>query len=77
MKRADLTTGVGQLRDALDKLQRSWADTRDHWNDANSRNIEENHLRPLGTEVAAAFPVIHQLAAILAQAERECGPQER
>lgn len=74
MKIADLNTGTGQLRDALDVLQRAWADVREKWNDANARNIEENHLRPLAGELAAAFPAIDQLAALLDKAGRECGP---
>ena len=74
MKKADLTTGVSQLRDALEQLQRAWWNARESWRDENSRNIEENHLQPLGSEVASAFPIIHQFAAVLAQAERECGP---
>jgi hypothetical protein len=74
MKIADLNTGTGQLRDALDLLQRAWSDARQKWNDANARNIEENHLRPLASELAAAFPAIEQLAAVLDKAGRECGP---
>jgi len=74
MKIADLTGGVGQLRDAVEALQRAWADARQSWTDENSRNLEENHLRPIIREVAAVDPVIHQLAIVLARAERECGP---
>lgn len=74
MKIADLTTGANQLRDALDVLQRAWGDTREKWNDANSRDLEQNHLRPIARELAAAFPAIDQLAQVLAQAERECQP---
>jgi hypothetical protein len=74
MKVADVTTGVSQLRDALEQLQRTWADTREHWRDENSRLLEENHLQPLVREATAAYPVIHELAAVLAQAERECRP---
>lgn len=73
MKIADLNTGAAQLRDALDVLQRAWFDAREKWNDANSRNIEENHLRPLGSDLAATFPAIEQLAAVLEKAGRECG----
>ena len=74
MRIADLTSGVCQLRDATESLQRAWSETRELWRDQNSRNLEENHLRPLASEVAAAFPIIHELAGVLAQAERECGP---
>jgi CHAD domain-containing protein len=74
MRTADLTTGAGQLRDAFDVLERAWLDAREHWRDANSRTLEEQYLRPLAARVAAAFPAIRQLATVLAQAERECGP---
>jgi hypothetical protein len=74
MRIADLTTGTGQLRDALDTLQIAWGETKDNWKDANARNIEEEHLKPLAVEVAASYPVILNLASVLAQAERECGP---
>ena len=74
MRIADLTSGVCRLRDATESLQRAWSEARESWRDQNSRNLEENHLRPLASEVAATFPVIHELAGVLAQAERECGP---
>jgi len=76
MKIADLGTGAGQLRDAIESLRQAWSDTREHWNDANSLNFEEHHLRPLASNLAAAFPAIDQLASILNQAGRECGPWE-
>jgi len=74
MRIADLTGGMGQLRDAVEALQRAWAGARESWRDENSRNLEENHLRPLIQDIAAVDPVIHQLAGVLARAERECGP---
>ena len=74
MRIADLNSGVCQLRDALEDLQRAWGHARESWRDDNSRNLEENHLRPLAGEVSAVDPVIQQLAKVQAQAERECGP---
>ena len=74
MKIADLNTGMAQLREALDVLERAWFEVREKWDDANSRNIEENHLRPLGSDLASALPAIEQLAAVLDKAGRECGP---
>jgi hypothetical protein len=74
MKIADLNTGAGQLRDAFETLRQAWSDTRTYWNDANSLNFEERHLRPLASDLASAFPAIDQLASILNQAGRECGP---
>lgn len=74
MRIADLSTGAAQLRDALETLQLSWQTTQESWRDASSRNLEEQHLKPLAVEVAAAYPVILHLSSVLAQAERECGP---
>lgn len=73
MRIADMSTGIGQLREAIDDLQRAWHDAQEKWNDANSRNLEEHHLKPLGTAVASAYPAIQHIASALAQAERECG----
>ncbi len=74
MRIADLNSGTGQLREALETLQIAWDTTKDYWKDANARNIEEQHLTPLAVDVTAAFPVIMNLSSVLAQAERECGP---
>ena len=72
MRIADLSTGSARLRDALDVLAAEWADTRHDWRDANARSFEENHLKPLGDEVAAALAAVQHLAEVLAQAQREC-----
>ena len=74
MRIADLNTGAAQLREALEALHRAWGETRQHWNDANSRHLEDNHLRAIDSDLASAFPAIEQLAGVLMQAERECGP---
>jgi hypothetical protein len=71
---ADLNTGAAQLREALDALERAWSEARQHWNDANTRHLEENHLQVLRRELASAFPAIEQLSGVLAQAERDCEP---
>lgn len=76
MRIADLTTGSSQLRDALETVQLAWSNTQEQWQDASSRNLDEHHIKPLATAVAAAHPVILHLASVLAQAERECGPWE-
>ncbi len=74
MRIADLTTGASQLRDAEETLLLAWSDTKEQWQDASSRNLEEQHLKPLAVAVAAAHPVILHLASVLAQAECDCGP---
>ena len=72
MQIADLSTGAAQLRDAADVLAVRWDDTRQQWRDANSREIEENHLAPLATEINAALGAMSRLSQVFAQAQREC-----
>ena len=72
MRIADLSSGSARLRDATDALVAAWQETRQSWNDANSRSLEEDHLRPLGDEVQSAVAAIQHLAEVLARAQREC-----
>lgn len=72
MKIGDLSSGIGQLREATETLQRGWGLTQEQWKDAASRNFEENHLKPLGGEIASAMAAIQHLADVLAKARRDC-----
>ena len=74
MKLADLNTGMSQLREAMESLRQSWHDVGVHWNDANRRNFEEQHLLPLSIALTTAFPAIDQMAQLLNQAGRDCAP---
>lgn len=76
MNLANLTAASGRLRDAVDVLNNVWAETQVHWNDGNSRHLDENHMRPLGIEVVSAYAAIQGLADVLTKAERECGPRQ-
>lgn len=68
----DLSSPSARLRDALDVLAARWSDTRDDWDDANSRNLEETHLRPLGNDVMAALAAAGHLTDVMISAQREC-----
>ncbi len=74
MRIANLDTGRDQLRDAGETLERAWAETTDVWKDANSRNIEENHLAVLHVELIKILSAIQQLDDVLKQANRACEP---
>lgn len=74
MRIAELSSGLGRLRDAVETLQAAWQRTEQDWTDINSRNIYENHLKPVLVEVNSACSAIQLLADELALAERECGP---
>lgn len=72
MRIADLTSGAARLRDQTDVLIAAWGETRELWNDANSRNIEENHLNPVAEDVSAALTAVRHLAEVLDKAQRAC-----
>jgi hypothetical protein len=74
MRVADMSTGASRLREAAEVLMRAWEDTRPYWNDANSRNIEEQHLAPLMKEVTDALQAVTQYHEILSHGSRECQP---
>jgi hypothetical protein len=76
MNLANLSAASGRLRDAVDVLNNVWTETQVHWNDGNSRRLDEKQMRPLGIEVLSAYAAIQGLADVLARAERECGPQK-
>ena len=67
----NLRAAAGRLQDALDELLRKWEQTRDAWNDDNSRNIEEQFLQPLAIEVQGALPSIGLMGQAIQQAVRE------
>lgn len=72
----DLSFGANRIRKAVEDLQRDWAETTPEWDDANSRNMEKNHLEPLLVELTNAMGAIQRLSDALSQAERECAPWE-
>lgn len=68
----NLQAAAGRLQDALDQLLVVWEQTRDQWQDENSRHIEEELLAPLAQQVKASIPIIGQMSQALQQAAREC-----
>lgn len=72
MKTGNLTAYMTSLREALETLEESWAETQFSWNDAASRNLEQNHLQPLVPKVRGAFDASQRLTEVLAKAYRDC-----
>ena len=75
MRRFDLSTSAVKLQTALDDLQAHWHDATDQWRDEVSRKFAENHLEPIGPLVKNALDAVGRMAAVVAQAERDCGDQ--
>jgi len=75
MSIANLTTGAARIHESVDLLQKSWEDTKDHWNDQNCERFEKDHLQPLLTEVNAALVAINHLSDVIHQVHRACDEQ--
>jgi hypothetical protein len=76
MSQFDLTTPIGALRQVGDDVTREWNETIRVWNDANSREIEQNHLQPFLLELRDAINAMQRLAELVQQARRECLPDQ-
>jgi hypothetical protein len=71
-----LATGIGVLKRAHGDLNEKWAETKTSWNDAMSRQFEEDHLRPLSPQMQLTLAAIHRFQAALADAEKDCADNE-
>ncbi len=72
MRICDLNTGRSRLIRAAKQLREQWDETRDFWNDQNSRDFARDHLEPISPQINLMLAAIHRLAEVLEQAEREC-----
>jgi len=77
MSLCDLQTGLGQLAQAQSRLREQWTEAKTHWHDHSSRQFEEAHLREIPARLQLLVAAAQRLAAVLEQAERECGDPER
>lgn len=72
MRTGNLIAYMTSLREAIESLEESWAETRTVWNDAASRNLEQNHLQPIVPKVRSALDASQRLTEVLAKACRDC-----
>ena len=71
MNSGNIQSVVGRLQEALDTLKISWEQTADVWRDDNRRTFEEERLKNVAEEVAAAIPAISNLAQVIQAAQRD------
>ena len=76
MAMGSLIDGSGQLKAAADQLEETWAAARVEWQDAVSRNLDDEHLEPLFTQVRTTLDAIARLNGVLVSACRECEDRE-
>ena len=74
MQVVSLSTGPARIREALETLEIAWSETKDEWDDASSRNFEENHVQPIGPKVRQAMDAISRLRDAVARVGRDCEP---
>ena len=69
-----MSLGVGQvqLQEAYKELRLRWANAHEQWDDAMSRDFEQQHVAPLERQVRSAVSAMEQLGELVWQARREC-----
>lgn len=77
MALTDLSTPAARIYSALETLQVAWATVSEHWNDANSRSFEEEHLFPLAMTVKIALDAVGRMDEIVHHAEKACLDEQR
>ena len=64
--------GRGQLAKALTNLNLRWVEAKGSWDDAVSRQFEENFMVPLEMDMKNAASAMDHMASVLAQVRRDC-----
>jgi hypothetical protein len=64
--------GRGQLAKASKELIARWNDARLSWNDARSKEFEEQFLHPLETDLRKAADALDRVATMVSQIRRDC-----
>lgn len=77
MKHCDLTSSVGRMNKAMATLREKWLQTKEHWNDAASREFEEKHLQPLIPQMQFTIAAVQRLAEVIEKAEKDCEDGDR
>ena len=67
-----VTSAAIDLSNALKTIRLAWEETQQSWNDAVSRDFEENQWVPLDNQTRAVIQALDRLAPILARAVRDC-----
>ena len=71
MKCCDLISGLGRLQRSSSRLREKWLETKTHWNDQASRDLEKNFLQGLAPQITLVVAAIHEYAELLEKVEKE------
>jgi hypothetical protein len=69
------TSAFAKLQGVMDALERDWANTKEHWEDSTSANLEKLHIEPLLHELRQVLEATVPLGESFAQARRACEPE--
>lgn len=75
MRKFDLISNVGRLREIAEVVEVNWAETKEYWKDGNMEAFEEQHLQPFLLEINNAMSVMQRMADLTRRAQRECLPE--
>ena len=64
--------GRGQLGKLMKQLMGQWMETKGYWDDAVSREFEEQHLQPIEQDLKSALAAMDHMAVVLQQVRRDC-----
>jgi len=71
MRICNLGDGLGQLTHAVSDLNQQWSQTQQHWNDATSRQFDEDYLKPIPAQMQMLVAAVQAFAASVEKASRE------
>lgn len=65
--------GRAKLIKAGKKLMADWHQVKETWRDENCRQFEKKYIAQLETDIRAATQAMEHIAAMIANARRDCG----
>jgi hypothetical protein len=69
--RCDLITSATRLQKAMKRVQESWLDANEQWNDPVSHKFQEKYLDPIVPQMQLTLAAIHELMQVLDDAVAE------
>jgi hypothetical protein len=64
--------GKGALTKAMKELTYRWHEARSAWNDARTREFEEEYMNRIESDLKTALAAMDHMAVLIAQARRDC-----
>ncbi|QDU88095.1 hypothetical protein Pla175_14660 [Pirellulimonas nuda] len=71
MRRVDLETGAGRIRQAYEDLLLAYESASADWNDPVSRAVFEDRIEPMAPVIKGTLDAIGRLALIAGEAQRD------